>query len=35
MIARKYANKNVGWLAAQMFYEGPLMIDGLLCTSPE
>ena len=26
MVARKYAHKNVGRLAALMFYKGPLMI---------
>ena len=35
MVARKYAHKNVGQLAAQMFYKGPLMIDDLLRTSPK
>ena len=35
VIARKYAHKNVGQLAAQMFYKGPLMIDNLLRTSPK
>ena len=35
MTARKYAQKNVGQLATQMFYKGPLMIDNLLRTSPK
>ena len=35
MVAIKYAYKNVGLLAAQMFYKGPLMIDDLLRTSPK
>ena len=33
MVARKYAHKNMGQLAVQMFYKGPLMIDDLLRTS--
>ena len=33
VIARKYANKNLGQLAAQMFFKGPLMIDSVLRTS--
>ena len=35
MIARKYAHKNMGQLAAQMVYKGPLMIDNVLRTSPK
>ena len=35
MIARKYAYKNMGQLAAQIFYKGPLMINDLLRKSPK
>ena len=35
VIARKYAHKNVGQLAAQKFYKGPLMIHNMLRTSPK
>ena len=35
MVARKYAHKNVGQLAAQMFYKAPLMTDDLLRISPK
>ena len=33
VIARKYAHKNLGQLAAQMFFKGPLMIDSVLRAS--
>ena len=35
MVARKYAHKNVGPLAALMLYKGHSMVDDLLRTSLE
>ena len=32
---QKYAHKNMGQLAAQMFYKGPLMIDSVSGTLPK
>ena len=32
---QKIAHKNVGQLAAQMFYKGPLMIANVLRASPK
>ena len=32
---QKICSQNVGQLAAQMFYKGPLMIGDLLRTSPK